>query len=103
MKQPKPKLTQRMTPRFVPLTARMMAVAAAVIIALMPFHAFLSIWVSRATGHYTAVRLWKEVLLGLLVAGCIYLLVTQPKLRAWVRRDRLVWLILGYAALLLLV
>ena len=32
------------------------------IMALLPFHAFLTIWLSTFVGHYTALRLWKEVL-----------------------------------------
>jgi hypothetical protein len=46
---------------------------AAAIIALMPFHALLTVWAASAVGHYTAVRLWKEYLLVLLVAGALVL------------------------------
>ena len=33
------------------------------IILLMPFHAFLTVWIASGVDHYTAVRLWKEALL----------------------------------------
>jgi hypothetical protein len=47
--------------------------SAALIIALIPFHAFLTVWVASAVGHYTALRLWKEFLLIILVAKCMYM------------------------------
>lgn len=35
----------------------------AVILVLIPLHAFLSVWLANFLGNYTVVRLWKEVLL----------------------------------------
>ncbi len=46
---------------------------AALVIALMPFHAFLTVWASSLVGHYTALRLWKECLLVILVVGAVVL------------------------------
>ena len=69
------------------------------IIFLIPFHAFLSVWVSSLIGHYTAVRLWKEVLLLLAGAGAVYLLITDTKIRHNTLTRRLVWLILAYIML----
>ncbi len=42
----------------------------AVVLLLVPFHAFLTIWLASLIGHYTALRLWDDVLivLGLLLA-----------------------------------
>ncbi len=70
-----------------------------VIILVMPFHAFLTVWGSSLVGHYTALRLWKELLLALCVVGVLYLLATDHKIRAHTLSRRLVWVIFAYAAL----
>jgi hypothetical protein len=69
-----------------------------VIIMLLPFHAFLTVWLSTLIGHYTALRLWKEVLLVFCVLGVFYLLITDHKIRSHTLTRRLVWLILAYIA-----
>jgi hypothetical protein len=66
------------------------------ILLLMPFHAFLTVWGSSIFGHYTALRLWKEGLLALCVAGTLYLLAFDHKIRTHTLSRRLVWLILAY-------
>jgi hypothetical protein len=66
------------------------------IIALLPFHAFLTVWLSTLIGHYTLLRLWKEILLLVCVAGVLYLLITDHKIRSHTLTRRLVWLILAY-------
>lgn len=53
----------------------------AVVLAAVPFHAFLTVWGSTLLGHYTALRLWDEILLTIL---CIVLAV-------WLVRDRSLW------------
>lgn len=83
------------------IVGRTAARLSALIIALMPFHAFMSVWLSSLVGYYTAVRLWKEVLLLLLVAGCVYLYAVRPQVRRALHGDRLFWLIGGYLLLIL--
>lgn len=68
------------------------------IILVMPLHAFLTIWGSSLVGHYTALRLWKEALLLVCIAGTLYLVLTDGKIRAHTLTRRLVWLILLYIA-----
>lgn len=68
------------------------------IILLMPLHAFLTVWGSSLVGHYTALRLWKEALLVFCMAGTIYLVMTDGKIRSHTLTRRLVWLIFAYAA-----
>lgn len=68
------------------------------IILLMPFHAFLTVWGASLIGHYTALRLWKEVLLLACIIGVLYLLITDGKIRSHTLTRRLVWLILVYIA-----
>jgi hypothetical protein len=67
----------------------------------MPFHAFLTVWGASLLGHYTALRLWKEVLLVFCVVGAICLVATDHKIRSHTLTRRLVWLILGYMLLTL--
>ena len=67
-----------------------------VILLLVPFHAFLTVWLASWLGHYTALRLWSELLLMLCVIGVLYLLATDHKIRSHTLTRRLVWLILAY-------
>lgn len=68
------------------------------IMLLLPFHALLTVWGSSLVGHYTALRLWKEVLLLVCVAGTLYLVITDGKIRTHTLTRRLVWLIFAYMA-----
>lgn len=67
-----------------------------IILALLPFHAFLTIWASSVFGHYTTLRLWKEVLMAVVAIGVLYLLLFDRKVRAHTLRRKLTWLILAY-------
>jgi hypothetical protein len=82
---------------------RYMAYLCAGVIFLLPFHAFLTVWLSSGLGHYTLLRLWKEVLLLLLCLGALTLLLVQPKLRHAFIGDRLLGLMALYALLVMLV
>jgi O-antigen ligase len=62
----------------------------AVIIVVLPFHAFLTVWLSSSAGHYTLARLWKEFLLVLIVLGALYLLLTDRNL---LRKFFKLWLV----------
>ena len=37
--------------------------ASAVVLVLVPLHAFLTVWLSTVVGHYTLLRLWPEVIM----------------------------------------
>lgn len=69
------------------------------IIVLMPFHAFLTVWGSSLFGHYTAFRLWKEALLVVCGVGAFYLVITDGKIRFHTLTRRLAWLIILYVVL----
>lgn len=71
----------------------------ALIILLMPFHAFLTVWFSSFLGHYTALRLWKEVLLLGIGLATLFLLAIDHKIRSHTLTRRLVWLIAAYSLL----
>ncbi|HSX45853.1 MAG TPA: O-antigen ligase family protein [Candidatus Saccharimonadia bacterium] len=70
-----------------------------VIFFLVPFHALLTVWGSSLIGHYTALRLWKEVLLVICIIGVVYLYLFDTKIRYHTFSRRLVWTILCYMAL----
>lgn len=63
---------------------------------LLPFHAFLTVWAASIFDHYTAFRLWKEVLIALALLGVLYLLLFDRKVRHHTMRRKLTWLIVGY-------
>jgi hypothetical protein len=68
------------------------------ILALIPFHAFLSVWASSLFGHYTLMRLWKEGLLLVALLASIYLFLSDKKLRKYFLSNKLFYLIIGYLA-----
>ena len=70
------------------------------ILVLLPFHAFLTVWASSLAGHYTLLRLWKEFLLIPLSLGATYLLVRDKVLLRRFKASWLVRLIIVYALLL---
>lgn len=83
-------------------------VGVAVILALIPFHAFLTVWGSSLVGHYTLLRLWKELLIPLLGIAALWLVWREERLRApifgsWLFRLMIcyfaVMVVLGLAAL----
>lgn len=78
-----------------------MAWLSAIIIALVPFHAFLTVWVSSLAGHYTLIRLWKEFLLLPIIIGSLVLLFRDKKLLKAFASSWLIRLILIYFLLLL--
>ena len=67
-----------------------------IILLLMPFHAFLTVWLSQIFGHYTALRLWKEVLLLVAALGVAILVTLDHKIRSHTLPRRLVQIILVY-------
>ncbi|MFA5004414.1 MAG: O-antigen ligase family protein [Candidatus Saccharimonadales bacterium] len=62
-------------------TDRLANYLVAVVLVLVPFHAFLTVWGSTLLGHYTTLRLWDDVLLGVLVIVVSGWLVRDKSLR----------------------
>lgn len=79
------------------------ATLAIIIIALVPFHAFLTVSFSSVLGYYTELRLWKEVLLLGIGLAVVYLLLTDHKIRSHTLSRRLIWLIIVYGLIHLIV
>lgn len=74
----------------------------ALVLVLVPFHAFLTVWGSSLVGHYTVLRLWDDVALLLLLGICSYWLIKDVSLRRWFSGNLLVRLFIAYAGLQIL-
>jgi hypothetical protein len=72
------------------------------IMIILPFHAFLTVWLASAADHYTLLRLWKEFLLLIIIAGTAYLLFVDRRLREKILSSLLAQLIGLYFLLSLL-
>src|SRR3989344_9474279 len=66
------------------------------VLVMLPFHAFLTVWLASAIDHYTLLRLWKEFLLAVISAGALYLLLKDKNLLQLFLNSRLAQLIGGY-------
>jgi hypothetical protein len=74
----------------------------AIIVAVVPFHAFLTVWGASVFGHYDLLRLWDNALLiGLLSLGVVWLM-RDHALAKWFFTSLLVRLICAYAVLTVL-
>jgi hypothetical protein len=74
--------------------SQFVAVIVAVILVAIPFHAFLTVWLSSGLGHYTALRLWKECLLLLAGLAAIYIVLRTPGLQNSLMKSWL-WRLIG--------
>ncbi len=83
-------------------TTRLLYVGLIIIFLTMPFYAFITIFLSSIVGHYTLVRLYKEIIVLILTIASIYLLIVDEKLRNYLFRNRLIWLIALFAFITLL-
>jgi hypothetical protein len=81
---------------FVPWLIKFVVFAVAMILVLLPFHPTLTVVLSQFVGHYTILRLWKEMLLMLLVAGAGYIAITHPQARKQVFGSKLFWLMVAF-------
>lgn len=72
------------------------------LVGLMPFHAFLSVWLGHLLGHQALIQAWKEGLTLVLTALTMLLAARQPDR---LQRLRQPWVVLagGFAAIALLV
>jgi hypothetical protein len=94
-------MSKAQTNRFTLRIPNLIACVSALILILLPFHAFLSVWLAKGVGHYTALRLWKEALLAVLVILAMYLLLVDKSLRRKLLESRLNQAILAYVGLTL--
>ncbi|HSX02481.1 MAG TPA: hypothetical protein VLI05_04175 [Candidatus Saccharimonadia bacterium] len=72
------------------------------LLALMPFHAFLTVWLGSLVGHRAILQGWKEALLVLLAGLAVALVVQQPAYLKRLHRPA-IWAVMAMVALGLLV
>jgi hypothetical protein len=77
-------------------TQRFLRLGVLSILVLVPFHAFLTVWIGMVTGHYTLVRLWEEVLLALMMPAALYIIWRDKLWRQLSKRSWLAWCIGAY-------
>jgi len=77
-------------------------VSLAVVIVLMPLHAFISTWGGTAIGPLWLWKSWKEILLAGLSVPVIVWLSLKPKRWASLVSDKLFWPIVGFVILAVL-
>lgn len=75
----------------------------ALVLFVVPFYAFLTVWASSFVGHYTLLRLWPECVLALLAVWAVVVLIRQKKIRNAIFSSRLAWLVVAYLGLNVLV
>jgi len=81
------------------LDAKLADYLVAIVLALVPFQAFLTVWTASVFGHYTMFRLWEDGLLVLVLSIVSLWLVQDRKLRHWFFDSTLVRLMLVYGGL----
>lgn len=71
------------------------------LVALMPFHAFFSVWIGSLFGHQAAWQAWKELVTLIVVAVAVWLVATEPKVRLRLREPAvLLGLVFGLCSLM---
>ena len=80
------------------VTTVMVAVLA-VILAIVPFHALLTVGLSAVVGHYDLLRVWKELLLVVLTPLAAILVYRTPGLWKQLRSGWLLWAMASYVLL----
>lgn len=66
------------------------------VLALVPFHAFITVWLSTFIGNYTWLRLWPAAVTGILFIILLVSLANNPDERQLYRHSYLLKIILGY-------
>ena len=69
---------------------------ALIILVLLPFHAILTVWLSSLVGHYTLLRLWKEILMVIMSVFAVIILIKDKKLLSKLLKSKLMLLMLLY-------
>ncbi len=73
------------------------------VLVVVPFYAFLTVWAASFVGHYTLIRLWPEYLLAPLAVWAVIVLLRDRKVRGAVLGARVSWLVIAYLGLHILV
>ena len=73
----------------------------AVVLVGLPFHAFLTVWLSQFVGHYALLRVWKELVLIPICISVAYGVYRRPEIVKWFLKSRLILLIAAYIVVIL--
>jgi hypothetical protein len=79
--------------------ANYLSLIVAIILMLLPFHAFFTTWLGSNTGHLDLIRIWKEIILVLVVPVAVWLAWRQPNLKSWLFNSWIVRLYVIYVLL----
>jgi hypothetical protein len=93
------KIVPLMSPTLTAKLIRLQSLGIAIVLLLLPFHATLSVWVSSIAGHYTLIRLWKEIVLLLVGLLAIVTLWRDKPLFNTLKQQYISWLIIFYVLL----
>jgi hypothetical protein len=66
---------------------------------LLPFHAVLTTWIGSNTGRLDLVRIWKEILILLMLPLAGWIIFKSENLRTWFKSSPILWLIRLYILL----
>lgn len=80
-------------------TANILAWIVGVIFVLLPFHEFLVVWVGSNTGHLDVIRIWKEILIALMLPPALWLVWRNHGIRRWLFGSWIVRLFVLYVLL----
>lgn len=76
------------------ISTRIANICTGLILALVPFHAFLTVWGASFGLSYTALRGWSAVVLAVLVGVVAFWLIRDKALRVWASQSFLVLLVI---------
>jgi hypothetical protein len=83
-------------------SSKVAAVLVLTVLALVPFHAFVTVWGSTLVGHYLVLRLWDDVAALVVIAIAGAWVLRDQALRKWLAGSLLVRLIGAYVGLTVL-
>ena len=82
---------------------RVLSIVIAIVLVLLPFYGFMTVWGASLIGHYTLVRLWKEYVIAAVGLVGLLLLIWDRPIRKGLIKQQLFWIIAGYVLLELVV
>jgi hypothetical protein len=88
-----------MNPTLTAKLTRVLSLGIAIVLVLLPFHAFLTVWLAGGIGHYALLRLWKELLLFAVGLVTVVLFIRDTALIKLVRQQQIIRLIAIYLVL----
>ncbi|HUC96034.1 MAG TPA: hypothetical protein VMR76_03740, partial [Candidatus Saccharimonadia bacterium] len=83
--------------------SRLITVVIAFILVVLPFHEFLTTWLGSNFGHLDLFRVWKEIVLVLLIFPTSYLVLKKKQLLSFLIRDKLTILIVIFGIICLVI